>query len=185
MAVKVFTGADFIAASLAILTPRIEYSLKWLMIELTVLWVDNFVNLRHTWSSQNPQWDWSKQFVASIREAEDSPDESFLPPHPATVWGHGHWGQKKGVHRAVYWPDPVPNPYPIPITADIRANLANIRPYTTIWISDNVPYAGVVEDNINVFYRASQQTAAAASEFTAHYFNGLQHSGAMNLRYYG
>ena len=89
---------------------------------------------------------WSGRYVGSINVQPGEPDPSFLPPHPATIWGHGHKGQKKGVHRAVYWPDPVPDPYQEQDIGEIMQSLNGIEPYSVVYLSESVPYAGKIED---------------------------------------
>ena len=118
-----------------------------------------------TWSPKNPLDYWSGRYRGSITVSLDAPDKTALPPHPATIWGKGHKGQKAGVHRAVYWPDPVPEPYKPAALAELLKKIEAASGAEPVIISVTLPYAGVVEEHAHTREFALQSSRAVLAHF--------------------
>lgn len=155
MTITVSTGAEFTAAAEELFAKKIAEILPKAQIEISARVFQTWSNAKWTWSPKNPDDIWSGRARGSLNIAIGEPDPSALPRHPATIWGKGHAGRMKGVHRAAWWPDPVPGPYEAKDVFEAKASISGLVPYQVVWISDNVPYAHKIEDHTNIAHAAA------------------------------
>lgn len=98
---------------------------------------------KFTWSRYQTDDVWSGQSRASIRVSVGAPDVSFAPDNP------GNWPHHE-------------NPYPPRDVFDVMDHLAGLRPYQTVYLSDNAPHYAKVE--------AHTQVGRTAAEFAKSHF---------------
>lgn len=102
-----------------------------------------------TWVHPDPFW--TGQYRSSVRVSIGSPDGTFTPEHPDVTSGE------------IQWPEHPGTPYYPLSAAEVAGILEGLRPYQTVYISNDVPHADKVE--------AHTQVMNAAAEFTRSHFS--------------
>ena len=126
-----------------IVADRVDGAIAAVQREAAVYCFAQWTSGKFTWSRWQPDDVWSGQSRASVNVSIGSPDRSYAPDNP------GDWP----LHTS---PLPPRDPF------EARFALEGLKPYGTVYVSDNAPHAAKVEQHT--------QIAHAAAKFTVSHF---------------
>lgn len=141
MTITVHSPDELRQAFASLVADRVDGAVSAAQREAAVYCFEQWTSGKFTWSRWQPNDVWSGQSRASVNVSIGSPNRSYAPANP------GDWP----LHAS---PLPPRDPF------EARFALEGLKPYGTVYVSDNAPHVDRVEKHTQVAHAAASFTKA-------------------------